>query len=397
MVFFFLEELFFFIMKGILDAEVYTPEYIVNRMISYADIQPCKRICDPACGTGNILVGIVKYMQEQKFTNHEIASFVYGYDIVEESVQTCRQRLADLLPDISRDIIGTHIKCCDTLKYITDRFSTIIMNPPYAKDLHKKFLIWAIRHADNVVSIQPCQQLYKHIDLNKLDAELQSVTLQYVKDIYIMNPNLIWNDHKFASPVGIFVTGDRTQASLYIHDEMTDDTYPVVAQWDMIKRHKQLGAFVEKLFQYLAQNPDTVIKHRELHKGAPYVVELAKIRGHISEKNKDIYSNDDFATMVTRSHLPRTAVSDPNKQHFWFDSEAEANHFIDYLKTDFARLCLYINKFGLHIDSNNMRFIPWFDFRQRWSDNKLFNLLGIENPNLADPTLLPKYYEEELK
>lgn len=384
-------------MKGILDAEVYTPEYIVNRMISYADIQPCKRICDPACGTGNILVGIVKYMQEQKFTNHEIASFIYGYDIVEESVQTCRQRLADLLPDISRDIIDTHIKCCDTLKCITDRFNTIIMNPPYAKDLHKKFLIWAIKHADNVVSIQPCQQLYKHIDLNKLDAELQSVTLQYVKDIYIMNPNLIWSDHKFASPVGIFVTGDRTQAPLYIHDEMTDDTYPVVAQWDMIKRHKQLGTFVEKLFQYLAQNPDTVIKHRELHKGAPYVVELAKIRGHISEKNKDIYSNDDFATMVTRSHLPRTAVSDPNKQHFWFDSEAEANHFIDYLKTDFARLCLYINKFGLHIDSNNMRFIPWFDFRQRWSDNKLFNLLDIENPNLADPTLLPKYYEEELK
>ena len=178
---------------------------------------------------------------------------------------------------------------------------------------------------------------------------------------------------------------------------MTDDTYPVMAQWDMIKRHKQLGTFVEKLFQYLAQNPDTVIKHRELHNGAPYVVELAKIRGHISEKNKDIYSNDDFATMVTRSHLPRTAVSDPDKQHFWFNSEAEANHFIDYLKTDFARLCLYINKFGLHIDSNNMRFIPWFDFRQRWFDNKLFNLLGIENPNLADPTLLPKYYEEELK
>lgn len=384
-------------MKGILDAEVYTPEYIVNRMISYADIQPCKRICDPACGTGNILVGIVKYMQEQKFTNHEIANFIYGYDIVEESVQTCRQRLADLLPDILRDIIDTHIKCCDTLKCITDRFDTIIMNPPYAKDLHKKFLIWAIKHADNVVSIQPCQQLYKHIDLNKLDTELQSVTLQYVKDIYIMNPNLIWSDHKFASPVGIFVTGDRTQAPLYIHDEMTDDTYPVMAQWDMIKRHKQLGTFTEKLFQYLAQNPDTVVKHRELHKGAPYVVELAKIRGHISEKNKDIYSNDDFATMVTRSHLPRTAVSDPDKQHFWFDSEAEANHFIDYLKTDFARLCLYINKFGLHIDSNNMRFIPWFDFRQRWSDNKLFNLLGIKNPNLADPTLLPKYYEEELK
>lgn len=144
-------------------------------------------------------------------------------------------------------------------------------------------------------------------------------------------------------------------------------------------------------------NPDTIIQHREKNKGTPYVVELAKIRGHISEVNKDIYSNDDFATMVTRGHLPQTAVSDPNKQHFWFSSEVEAAHFIDYLKTDFARLCLYINKFGLHIDSNNMGLIPWLDFRQKWTDHKLFDLLGIENPNLDDQTLLPPYYKEEIK
>ena len=385
-------------MKGILDAEVYTPEYIVNRLIDYANIYSCKPICDPACGTGNILVGVVNRLKEKKFTDQEIVDNIFGYDIVEDSVQVCRQRIKDLLPDVSEDLINDHIKCCDTLRCITDQFDTIIMNPPYAKDLHKKFLIWAAVHANTIVSIQPCQFLYKHSNLNQLDTDVQNVVSKFVGAIYIMNPNLIWKDHKFASPVGIFVAigvgnADKT---ICIHDEMTDDVYTDTLD-NICKRHKQLSEFKNRLYHYLVDNPDIVIKHRELHKGAPYVVELAKIRGHISEKNKDIYSNDDFATMVTRSHLPRTAVSDPNKQHFWFNSEAEANHFIDYLKTDFARLCLYINKFGLHIDSNNMRFIPWFDFRQRWSDNKLFNLLGIENPNLADPTLLPKYYEEELK
>lgn len=381
-------------MKGILDAEVYTPEYIVNRMISYVDIQPCERICDPACGTGNILVGIIKYMQEQKFTNHEIASFVYGYDIVEESVQVCRQRIKDLLPDVSGDLIDSHIKCCDTLKHITNRFDTVIMNPPYAKDLHKKFLIWATTHADTTVSIQPCQFLYKHSGLNRLDTDVQNAVSQSVNTIYIMNPNLIWKDHKFASPVGIFIASSLKKAdtTVCIHDEMTDDIYMGTID-NICKRYKQLSKFRSHLYRYLMDNPDTVILHREENKGAPYVVELAKIRGHISEVNKDIYSNNDFATMVTRGHLPQTAVSDPNKQHFWFDSETEAINFIDYLKTDFARLCLYINKFGLHIDSNNMELIPWLDFRRKWTDSELFNLLGVENPNLEDQTLLPPYYK----
>ena len=381
-------------MKGILDAEVYTPEYIVNRMISYVDIQPCERICDPACGTGNILVGIVKYMQEQKFTNHEIASFVYGYDIVEESVQVCRQRIKNLLPDVSEDLINSHIKCCDTLRCITDRFDTVIMNPPYAKDLHKKFLIWATTHADTTVSIQPCQFLYKHSGLNRLDTDVQNVVSQSINTVYIMNPNLIWKDHKFASPVGIFIASSlkKADATVCIHDEMTDDIYMGTID-NICKRYKQLSKFRSHLYRYLMDNPDTVILHREENKGAPYVVELAKIRGHISEVNKDIYSNDDFATMVTRGHLPQTTVLDPNKQHFWFDSEIEAINFIDYLKTDFARLCLYINKFGLHIDSNNMELIPWLDFRRKWTDYELFNLLGVENPNLEDQTLLPPYYE----
>ena len=385
-------------MKGVLDFEVYTPENIVNRLIDYASICSCKPVCDPACGTGNILVGVVSCLKEKQFTDQEIADSIFGYDIIEESVQVCRQRIKDLLPDASENLIDSHIKCCDTLKCITNRFDTIIMNPPYAKDLHKKFLIWAAGHSNTTVSIQPCQFLYKHSGLNKLDTDVQSVVSQSVNTVYIMNPNLIWKDHKFASPVSIFVASGPKKADnmVCIHDEMTDDVYSDTID-NICKRHKQLSEFKNRLYQYLADNPDTIIQHREKNKGAPYVVELAKIRGHISEVNKDIYSNDDFATMVTRSHLPQTTVSDPNKQHFWFNSESEAVHFIDYLKTDFARLCLYINKFGLHIDSNNMGLIPWLDFRQKWTDCKLFDLLGIENPNLEDQTLLPPYYKEEIK
>ena len=394
MAFFFFKQLFLITMKGVLNSEVYTPKNIVDRLISYASIYTGRSVCDPACGTGNILVGVIDYLKRNKFTDQEIADNIFGYDIIKDSVQVCRQRIKDLLPDVSGDLIDSHIQCCDTLKHVTNRFDAVIMNPPYAKDLHKKFLIWAATHADTTVSIQPCQFLYKHSGLNQLDTDVQNAVSQFVNTVYIMNPNLIWKDHKFASPVGIFIASSlkKANATVCIHDEMTGDIYTVVID-KICKRYNQLSKFRGHLYRYLMDNPDTVILHREKNEDAPYVVELAKIRGHISEVNKDIYSNDDFATMVTRGHLPQTAVSDPNKQHFWFDSETEAINFIDYLKTDFARLCLYINKFGLHIDSNNMGLIPWLDFKRKWTDYELFNLLGIKNPNLEDPTLLPKYYE----
>ena len=68
-------------MKGILDSEVYTPENIVNRLISYANIYLCKPICDPACGTGNILVCVINCLKEKKFTDQEIIDNIFGYDI----------------------------------------------------------------------------------------------------------------------------------------------------------------------------------------------------------------------------------------------------------------------------------------------------------------------------
>ena len=63
----------FYYMKGILDSEVYTPKNIVDRLISYAGIHTGRSVCDPACGTGNILAGVIDYLKRNKFTDQEIA------------------------------------------------------------------------------------------------------------------------------------------------------------------------------------------------------------------------------------------------------------------------------------------------------------------------------------
>lgn len=380
-------------MKGKLNSEVYTPSNIVNRMLDLTDVTiNGTTFCDPACGDGNILVEVIDRLKKAKYTDDEIIEMIYGYDIVPESVDKCKRRIADLLPRLTDiNTIDDHIICRNTLA-VEDiqKYTTIIMNPPYEKDLHKKFLLWAWDHATIVISIQPCQFLYKHMNLNKLDTELAKKTRKYTNDIWIMNPNLIWPDHKFASPVGIFYTVAEDPIILtdpiHVHDEMTDDEYNAYELSDFYKRHTQLHEFTKVLEYYLAVHPGTVTDHEGLRANS-WTVELAKIRGHISETNKDIYDNDDFATMVMRDHKPVYGLTSSDKQCFSFDTETEAWNFINYLKTDFARLCLYINKHGLHLDSANMSSIPWMDFTHTWDDEILFNLLFTKNPKI-----LPAYY-----
>lgn len=381
-------------MKGILDTEVYTPDNIVNRLLDLTDVAvKGNTICDPACGTGNILVGVIERLKKAQFTDNEIADAIYGYDIVEDSIEVCKDRIYELLPNLSDpSIIDEHIKCYDTLATEdTNKYSIILMNPPYAKDLHKKFLLWAWKHAIIVISIQPCQFLYKHSKLSNLDRELLTDARKYVDEIYIMNPNLIWKDHKFASPVAIFNSvaeeAITTGNLIKVYDEMTDDYYEVDNLGDITKQYNKLKDFNNSLNFFLCLSPDTLPSHEGLDPEKPWVVEIAKIRGHISEVNKDIYDNDDFATVVMRNHKPSYGLTESTKQCFSFRTEEEANNFIEYLKTDFARLCLYKNKHGLHLDSSNMSSIPWLNFKKKWTDDELFTLIQTSNPGI-----IPRYY-----
>jgi len=62
--------------------------------------------------------------------------------------------------------------------------------------------------------------------------------------------------------------------------------------------------------------------------------------------------------------------------HFWFDSSNEVINFIEYLKTDFCRFCYAVYKSGNDL-YNDLGLIPVVDFKQIWSDEKLYSYFNI--------------------
>jgi type I restriction-modification system DNA methylase subunit len=79
--------------------EVFTPPELVNEMLDRLPAElwtdPSKTYIDPACGTGNFLVEVVRRKIEAGSTPLQALETTYGIDIMEDNVLECRQRLLE--------------------------------------------------------------------------------------------------------------------------------------------------------------------------------------------------------------------------------------------------------------------------------------------------------------
>ena len=67
----------------------------------------------------------------------------------------------------------------------------------------------------------------------------------------------------------------------------------------------------------------------------------------------------------------------------WFDSEAEANNLLTYLKTKFARFLIGQIAVSQHITKNCFSFVPVQDFSEAWSDEELFAKYGLTDEEVS--------------
>lgn len=112
----------------------YTPEKTVNTLI--CNLKNCvntqnKALCDPCCGTGNFLIGLVG-------NGVEIEN-LYGQDIDEISILITRINMFLLDNSITKEQLYSQFVCGDTLSNTFSRkFSVVLGNPPWGYDFSKE-------------------------------------------------------------------------------------------------------------------------------------------------------------------------------------------------------------------------------------------------------------------
>lgn len=118
--------------------EVFTGVREVNAMLELVKRESERidsRFLEPACGTGNFLVEVLKrkleivnkrYKKNQiEFERYSVIaiSSVYGVDILEDNVQSCRERLFDIFNELYTSLYKSRTKnsCRTSVRFILSR------------------------------------------------------------------------------------------------------------------------------------------------------------------------------------------------------------------------------------------------------------------------------------
>lgn len=118
--------------------EVLTPPHIVNAMLDLVKQETERiesRFLEPACGTGNFLVEVLRRklsVVERRYRRSQLdyeryavlaVSSLYGIDILEDNVEECRQRLYETFDAAYTALLGEKTKtaCRESVRYILKR------------------------------------------------------------------------------------------------------------------------------------------------------------------------------------------------------------------------------------------------------------------------------------
>jgi hypothetical protein len=122
-----------------------------------------------------------------------------------------------------------------------------------------------------------------------------------------------------------------------------------------------------------------------------FYVNVSRIRGNVCDKNM---IKDDFYTFIPKDRVVQRNKATTDGSSYGFNSEFEADNFLNYLKTNTARFSLLLSKFNSDLANRPaMKTVPWLDFTQEWTDEKLYQHFELTQDEIAFiEKVIPKYY-----
>jgi len=405
--------------------EVMTPLTLVKEMLATLPEEvwsnPELKWLDPANGTGPypILV-IYKLMNglkdwepdEEKRYKHIIENMIYVCELQPKNMflYMCA---VDPLNVYSLNVhcgsfleVGFDIKMKD---WGVDGFDLTIGNPPFNQMIDMLFVQKSYKISDKILFVHPSTWLLDEKGKQKKFIETKELIKEHLESIMLFNGNKIFGIQLFIPCVFTYINKNKNTVGIKCVDKINDknilysDIYDINKFSDIdlypILKNKIMSLTKENIDNYKIFNvstkrnntPGKITKYSHLNTQNEYYINIAQIRGHVnlnSEKNMVL---DDFYTIVTRDTIVERVIS--NHMFFKFEKKQNAENFLNYLKTNFARFCLSIYKNNSQLECGEMSFIPWLDFENKWTDENLFEIFRLSDQEIKFIyTKIPKYY-----
>lgn len=269
------------------------------------------------------------------------------------------------------------------------KFDIVLMNPPYDRSLHLKFLEKTIKIADNVISIQPVRWL-EEVNIQEVSSQAkkyENTISKHIKDLEILYAEKSKKDFNVNLSVNL---------GIYVCDNNGGYNYKALSENSIIK----------KILDYIKDNKCNI----EINKKDGYRVRVpfigaGKTVGKTSKEQaprlsgldnvniKDIvYKDGKYDSKWWYDYYNRNQYSKITEEitsSIKFDSEEEGHNFVRSFRTDFGK---YVESFLIVDVQINNKKILWMGnakhprtgkigYKSEWKDedfDKFFKLTEEE-------------------
>lgn len=378
----------------------YTPPEICNMMLSKLDLNKNKSI---------LILYTVEILYELKKLNYK-GSVTFFTQSLEK-----KELAKKLLPGVIVEYIDIEE---NPLMYMEktwpEKFDIIISNPPYSRKLDLKFLDKAMDISKGeIVFVHPSTPFVDGKGTNNMYNNIKEKLNKSIISLELFNGNGIFN-------IGLYVPCCITHLNKnsgdpkfkFIYHQYNQNLFLDKSKLEKISIFGYREEFVSinnKIKKYLKYNNSlqdigNILGSRQEHKkilknNKSFFVEFSHItagvfRGENISMKSPIHKSD-FFILISKYQLMSKEGTQP-KYNIWFEfeTEAEANNFLTYLTTDFARMCLALSKVNQNLYNGELKKIPAMDFTQEWTDEKLYKHFNISKEEQAFiKEVIPNWYD----
>lgn len=346
------------------------------------DYTPGMTIMDPCGGRGAAIYALHKCAKEKNIALNP--KDIYYNDIDPTMVKFFRK----LNHFSGIDLPEENISNIDILKGVK-RMDNFISNPAFKSTLHLQILEKCINLAKNkVVFVHPAAWLHWHKPGKSLDeyASWREKFKPYVESIELFNMNTVFEEVYLAVPGSITILNKKKAGPTFLY---IDPDYNYEEDLDDIHDLWIIPGEIYKSIKNKVQEKMTssLIGTKKTQTGK-YWVNHTKIRGNVNSSNSGPRVKDDFYTFFK----PDVEIS--NTPGEWqcagFETKLEAQNYISYCKTKFARFMLTFYKLNTDIYSGQFGLVPRMDFTKKWSNDQLYTEFGLSQQeiDLIEETIL---------
>ena len=270
-----------------------------------------------------------------------------------------------------------------------EKFDIVIGNPPFNQMIDMDFVKKSYAISDIILFVHPSTWLLDEKGKQKKFKDTKNLISEHLESIELFNGNKLFGIQLFVPCVITYINVNKSIEGIKCTDFINNKNLTYNSILD-INKYSDINIY-PKIKGKIFKHKENLLLRKNIVNGEFYV-NASQIRGHVSINNDSKMTQDDFYTLITKE----TEVIDRKEKHifFTFNNRIEGENFINYLKSDFCRFCLSIYKNNSQLDRGELAIIPWLDFSQEWTDEKLYKHFDISEEEIEFiEKHIPKYYK----